>query len=130
VDGDASRLEQLLDNLLSNAVKFTLDGGRVRVSIRPDGTAVLLDVADTGIGVPADEVGRLFRRFFRSKSALSREIPGTGLGLAIAKAIVEAHDGTISVTSSDRGTTFTVRLPRARVPNGGLPSDIAAPSPA
>jgi signal transduction histidine kinase len=129
VDGDASRLEQLLDNLLSNAVKFTLDGGQVSVRIQPDGESARLDVADTGIGVPPEEVKRLFRRFFRSTSAMSREIPGTGLGLAIAKAIVEAHGGTIDVKSSERGTTFTVRLPRASSAGDDLPvPDVAAPS--
>jgi signal transduction histidine kinase len=128
VDGDASRLEQLLDNLLSNAVKFTLGGGRVSVRIQPDGESARLDVADTGIGVPPDEVKRLFLRFFRSTSAMSREIPGTGLGLAIAKAIVEAHGGTIDVKSSERGTTFTVRLPRAPSAEDDLPvPDVAAP---
>jgi signal transduction histidine kinase len=113
VDGDQARLEQLLDNLLSNAVKFTPDGGRVRLCVRPDGDHALLEVSDNGIGVPEDEVPRLFRRFFRATSAVSRQIAGTGLGLAIAKAIVEAHGGTIDAASSERGTTFTIRLPRA-----------------
>jgi signal transduction histidine kinase len=128
VDGDPSRLEQLLDNLLSNAVKFTLEGGCVRVRIAPDGAQAVLAVADSGIGIPPEEVTRLFRRFFRSTSSRVREIPGTGLGLAIAKAIVDAHDGTIDVTTSERGTTFTVRMPRA--PAGGNVSvtDVATPS--
>jgi signal transduction histidine kinase len=131
VDGDAARLEQLVDNLLSNAVKFTLEGGSVCVRIRADGPDALLAVADTGIGVPPEDVARLFRRFFRSTSASAREIPGTGLGLAIAKAIVDAHGGTIDVTSSERGTTFTVRLPRAPTGGDDLPvADVAAPSPA
>jgi two-component system phosphate regulon sensor histidine kinase PhoR len=128
VDGDEARLEQLLDNLLSNAVKFTLDGGRVCVRVRSEGREAVLEVSDTGIGVPADEVAGLFRRFFRSKSAISREIPGTGLGLAIAKAIVDAHAGTIEGTSSERGTTFTVRLPRAPAAEEDLPAADAAAS--
>jgi signal transduction histidine kinase len=116
VDGDQARLEQLLDNLLSNAVKFTPEGGRVRLCVRPDRDDALLEVSDNGIGIPADEVTRLFRRFFRATSAVSRQIAGTGLGLAIAKAIVEAHGGTIDAVSSERGTTFTIRLPRAPAP--------------
>jgi signal transduction histidine kinase len=112
VEADPVRIEQLLDNLVSNAVKFTRSGGRVDVSIRPGGDQVVLDVSDTGIGIPEGELGRLFQRFFRASSATSREIQGTGLGLAIAKTIVEAHGGTIGVTSEiGAGTTFTVRLP-------------------
>jgi signal transduction histidine kinase len=130
VDGDASRLEQLLDNLLSNAVKFTLEGGSVTLRIQPNRDEVVLAVAETGIGIPPEDVARLFRRFFRSTSATAREIPGTGLGLAIAKAIVEAHGGTIQVTSSERGTTFTIRLPRAPAGDDLPVADVAAPSPA
>jgi signal transduction histidine kinase len=128
VDGDASRLEQLLDNLLSNAVKFTLEGGSVCLRIRPEGEEAVISVVDSGIGVPPEDVARLFRRFFRSTSAKAREIPGTGLGLAIVKAIVDAHGGTIDVTSSERGTTFTVRLPRPRATVGIEATDAAAPS--
>jgi signal transduction histidine kinase/CHASE3 domain sensor protein len=112
IRGDRARLEQLLDNLLSNAVKFTLPGGRVDVRVAAVEGEAIVEVSDTGIGIPADEVASLFRRFFRASSAMSRQIPGTGLGLAIAKAIVEAHGGTIDAESSDSGTTFTIRLPR------------------
>jgi signal transduction histidine kinase len=115
VEGDPARLQQLLDNLLSNAVKFTLAGGRVSVRIRRDGDDALLEVADTGIGIPAAEVEQLFHRFFRATSATAREIQGTGLGLSIAKAIVDAHGGSIDTASSDEGTTFSVRLPVAPV---------------
>jgi signal transduction histidine kinase len=111
VDGDPARLRQLLDNLLSNAVKFTPKGGRVCVHIRRDGDDALVEVSDTGIGIPDDEIDQLFRRFFRATSATEREIQGTGLGLAIAKAIVEAHSGSIDARSSDLGTTFSVRIP-------------------
>jgi signal transduction histidine kinase len=129
VNGDRARLEQLLDNLLSNALKFTLEGGRVCVRLRSEDTEAVLEVCDTGIGVPPDELAGLFRRFFRSRSATSREIPGTGLGLAIAKAIVDAHEGTIGVASSEKGTTFTVRLPRASATAADVPTeDLAAPS--
>jgi signal transduction histidine kinase len=127
VDGDRARLDQLLDNLLSNAVKFTPAGGRVCVRLARVEDDVVLEVADTGIGIPADELGRLFRRFFRASSATSREIPGTGLGLAIAKTIAEAHGGTIAAASSESGTTFTVRLPtRLRTPPAARPGPLAA----
>ena len=115
VEGDPGRIGQLLDNLVSNGVKFTPSGGRVEVCIRPDGDEVLVEVSDSGIGIPRQEVGRLFQRFFRASSATSREIQGTGLGLAIVKTIVEAHGGTIAVDSdAGAGTTFTVRLPVRR----------------
>jgi signal transduction histidine kinase len=83
---------------------------RVRVAAEEDEGVVA--ISDTGIGIPPDEVTNLFKRFFRASSAMSRQIPGTGLGLAIAKAIVDAHGGSIDVESSERGTTFTIRLPR------------------
>lgn len=113
IRGDRARLEQLLDNLLSNAVKFTMPGGRVCVRVAAIEHEAVLEVSDTGIGIPAAEVASLFRRFFRASSAMSRQIPGTGLGLAIARAIVEAHRGSIDAESSESGTTFTIRLPRA-----------------
>jgi len=111
---DAGRLGQVLDNLVSNALKFTLPGGSVAVTVRgADGRAVL-EVADTGIGIPKDEMGQLFSRFYRASSATRRAIPGTGLGLVIARAIVEAHGGAISLDSNEgQGTKVTVSLPLA-----------------
>jgi signal transduction histidine kinase len=93
LDADPIRLGQMLDNLLSNAVKFTAAGGRVTVSITTRGAIAHLEVVDTGVGIPEDEVGRLFERFYRASTATA--IKGTGLGLSITKAIVEAHGGTI-----------------------------------
>jgi signal transduction histidine kinase len=121
VEGDRLRLGQLLDNLVSNAVKFTPDGGTVRVSLaRRDGQAVL-EVADTGIGIPADEQERLFERFYRATTARDRSIEGTGLGLVIARAIAEAHGGGIGFESREgEGTTFRVRLPLASAEAGGV----------
>jgi signal transduction histidine kinase len=115
LSADGSRLAQLLDNLLSNAVKFTNDGGEIVVAVSTRGENAHVQVDDTGVGIPEDEAGRLFERFFRASTA--RETPGTGLGLAIAKSIVEAHDGTISVRSRvGVGTTVTVELPLATEP--------------
>jgi signal transduction histidine kinase len=110
--GDGARLAQVLDNLISNALKFTPPGGRVEVTLSArDGHAVL-EVADNGVGVPAEDRPRLFDRFFRSSLAASHAIPGSGLGLAITKAIVEAHGGQITLESDkDRGTTVRVEIP-------------------
>ena len=110
VPGDAQRLGQLLDNLVSNAVKFTPHQGRVTVvATRENGHAVVR-VGDTGIGIPATDLPRMFSRFSRGSNVST--IGGTGLGLAISKTIAEAHGGTIDVTSvENEGTTFTVRLP-------------------
>ena len=108
--GDPMRLGQLLDNLLSNAVKFTPSGGVVGVSIARRGARAHLEVTDTGVGVPAEELDQLFQRFFRASTATT--VKGTGLGLSIAKSIVEGHGGTISVDSRvGAGTTFSVELP-------------------
>jgi signal transduction histidine kinase len=107
---DQTRLNQMLDNLLSNAIKFTPDGGSVSVTLARQRDVAVLQVSDTGIGVPEEEVGRLFDRFFRASTGLT--ISGTGLGLPIVKSIAEAHGGTIDVESEvGVGTTFTVELP-------------------
>jgi signal transduction histidine kinase len=112
VIGDRGRLAQVLDNLVANALKFTPEGGTVEVRTRPEDDHVTLEVADTGIGIPAKDQPRLFERFFRSSVAEDQAIPGTGLGLAIVKAIVEAHAGRITIESREgAGTTFRVELP-------------------
>jgi signal transduction histidine kinase len=112
---DPSRLAQLLDNLLSNAVKFTAAGGEIVVRVSAHDETAHVQVDDTGVGIPKEETGRLFERFFRASTA--RDIQGTGLGLAIAKSIVEAHGGTISVHSDvGVGTTVAVDLPFATQP--------------
>jgi PAS domain S-box-containing protein len=112
--GDRARLAQLLDNFISNAIKFTPEGGSVAVHTWADGERALVSISDSGIGIPEDEQARLFERFYRASSATEQAIPGTGLGLAIAKAIVDAHGGSIRVESEvGRGTTFTVELPQA-----------------
>jgi signal transduction histidine kinase len=114
VRGDSNRLTQVLDNLVSNAVKFTNDGGTVSVSISAENGGVRLVVADTGIGVPLEEQGQVFSRFFRASTATRLAIPGTGLGLAISRALVEQHGGTITFVSQEgEGTRVVVTLPSA-----------------
>jgi PAS domain S-box-containing protein len=110
--GDRSRLSQVLDNLISNALKFTPHSGRVSVRVSIAGDDVVVEIEDTGVGIPADEQERLFERFFRSSKASEQAIPGTGLGLTVAKTIVERHEGSIAIESTEGvGTTVRVRLP-------------------
>ena len=116
--GDTRRLLQVLDNLIGNAVKFSHLHGRVHVTASysgsGDGGTWRIDVADSGIGIPADEAARLFGRFVRASNARTAGLPGTGLGLSIVKVITEMHGGEVSVeTSLGRGATFTVCLPVA-----------------
>lgn len=113
LDGDPAELERMLGNLMSNAIKFTPDGGRVEVCLTADQDTATIVVADTGMGIPADEQSRLFTRFYRSTTAIERAIQGTGLGLTIVQAIVSMHGGSIEVDSDvDCGTRVVVRLPR------------------
>jgi signal transduction histidine kinase len=110
--GEQVRLAQLLDNLVSNAIKFTPQGGEVTVRLTGADSLARIEVSDSGIGIPEQEREKLFERFFRSQTALERQIQGTGLGLYISKAIVEAHGGRIGVHSTEGlGTTFIVELP-------------------
>jgi len=112
LSADRNRLYQLLLNLLDNAVKYTPEGGRITVSWRLRHQWVELEVADNGIGIPSEDLPRVFDRFYRVDKARSRKLGGSGLGLSICKWIVEAHGGEISLTSQlGQGTTVHVRLP-------------------
>ncbi len=115
VAGDAALLERLVENLVSNALKYTPLGGEVALTLQPaPGGRVRLEVSDTGIGIPAEALPRLFGEFFRAENAKAIEEIGTGLGLAIVKEIAEQHGGQVSVRSREgRGSTFTVMLPAA-----------------
>jgi signal transduction histidine kinase len=114
--GDRARLAQILDNLIANAIKFTPPGGQVEVRTFRAGDFAVVEVADTGIGISAEDQEQLFQRFFRAEGAILGAIHGTGLGLAIVKAIVDAHDGELTVESiAGQGTTFRIELPLQRV---------------
>ena len=127
LQGDRVRLAQVLDNLVSNGLKFTPSGGRVEVRLSAQDGAAILEVEDTGVGIPVDEQDRLFERFFRSSNATENAIPGTGLGLTITKAIVERHGGRIEVESAeDAGTTVRVHLPLGARQEAEAPSLAAA----
>ena len=110
--GDGVQLDRVLANLLGNAVKFTPAEGTVTVRARHDNGEAVLEVADTGMGIPEGEQNALFVRFFRATNAIRRAVPGTGLGLAICHKIVDNHGGTIAIDSIENvGTTVTVRIP-------------------
>ncbi|UZN04638.1 sensor histidine kinase [Cellulomonas sp. S1-8] len=113
VRADPVRLGQAIDNLVANAVKFTGRDGAVHLAVAPTrGGGATVVVRDTGIGIPPEELSRLMERFYRASTATQRAIPGVGLGLSITKAVVEAHGGTVEVTSTvGEGTSFTVTLP-------------------
>ena len=113
IQGDERRLGQVIDNLLSNAVKFSREGGTVHVAVDRDGETARVVVADSGIGIPAEEQGHVFSRFYRARTAHDLAVPGTGLGLAITRALVDQHGGTIELESREgEGTTVTVTLPQ------------------
>ena len=114
VQGDAGNLERLLLNLLDNAIKYNRPDGKITVRVGRCGADALLEVSDTGIGIPSESIPRIFERFYRVDKGRAREEGGTGLGLAIVKHIAQAHGGQVDVESRmGRGATFRVRLPLA-----------------
>jgi PAS domain S-box-containing protein len=114
ISGDEERLRQVFNNLVSNAIKYAPEGGEIRVGGWSDGAQVTVYVADQGIGIPAEEQGELFQRFYRVDSSLRRKTQGAGLGLYLCRSIVEAHGGRIWLRSEpSRGTTVFFALPVA-----------------
>jgi signal transduction histidine kinase len=117
VNGDPELLRQLAMILLDNAIKFTSSGGLVRVQVLARGPIAELIVSDNGIGIPPDQIGHVFERFYRGDPSRTRDAsadnsPGVGLGLSIAQWIAEEHDGTIDIASApEQGTRVTVSFP-------------------
>jgi signal transduction histidine kinase len=112
VRADRSRVQRIVANLLDNALKFTPPGGRVTISLVDEGSAVRLDVEDTGVGVSPEELPRIFERFYRADG--SRTGRGSGLGLSLARAFARAHGGDLTAASAPgEGSTFTLRLKRS-----------------
>jgi signal transduction histidine kinase/ActR/RegA family two-component response regulator len=122
VAGDPARLQQIIWNLLSNAVKFTPRDGRVTISLRRFESFAEIEVRDTGIGIEADFLPRVFERFRQAESALIRSHRGLGLGLAIVRHLTELHGGTVSAASDGegKGATFILRLPLAAIPTTSI----------
>jgi PAS domain S-box-containing protein len=115
VFGDPTHLSQVLDNLLGNALKFTPAGGSIRVSLAKRDKELVLDVSDDGVGIPDDQVERVFERFYQVDGSMSRRFGGAGLGLALVKEVVDAHSGKVYLESVvDQGSKFTVTLPIAQ----------------
>src|SRR5207302_4248999 len=113
--GDEERLGQVFSNLLDNAIKYTPEQGTITISaeLAPIEPPTMMEIAleDTGIGIPPQDLPRIFERFYRVDKARSRELGGTGLGQSILKHLVEGHGGTVSAESQGKGTRFVVRLP-------------------
>jgi signal transduction histidine kinase len=116
IEGDRARIKQIIVNLLDNAIRFTPPGGTVSLRTAADDTGSVLEVADTGIGIPSSAIPHVFDRFFRVDEARSREDGGAGLGLAIVKSICAAHGAEIDVESRlERGSCFRVRFSRRSI---------------
>ena len=112
--GDGFSINEMVTNLLFNAIKYTPEGKNVHLEAKDQDDSVQIDIKDTGIGIPAEEIEHVFDEFFRASNAKEREKDGTGLGLSIVKQIVERHSGRISVQSQEgQGATFTVVLPKS-----------------
>ena len=121
IEGDRSRLEQVLMNVVGNSIKYTPDGGTISVDAGVRGKNVWIEVSDTGIGIPQKDRERIFDRFYRVDKARSRESGGTGLGLSIAREIVLRHHGTIALGSHDGpGTTVRIVLPIRQKGDGAV----------
>ncbi|HEX4342782.1 MAG TPA: ATP-binding protein, partial [Verrucomicrobiae bacterium] len=112
--GDSERLGQVITNLLTNAIQYNRIGGQLKLALKKENELAVLTVSDTGIGISPENLSHVFERFYRGDKSRSGSNGHAGLGLAICKAVVEAHGGTIEVSSEpEQGTTFTVRLPAA-----------------
>jgi heavy metal sensor kinase len=114
VEGDQGRVKQVVVNLVDNAIKYTPEGGTVKIGVGVVSGIAVLEVADSGVGIPSEATGHVFERFYRVDKARSRQMGGAGLGLSIVKSICSAHEGRVSVESTEgKGSRFTVELPLA-----------------
>lgn len=121
VNGDAEQLREALNNVIANAILYNKPGGSVTISTRQSGSTATIEIVDTGIGIPADAVPRVFDRFFRVDKARSRAMGGSGLGLSIARTIFVAHGGDITCTSEPGvGSMFVISLPAVALPHSQL----------
>jgi two-component system sensor histidine kinase/response regulator len=112
---DADRMARVIDNLISNAIKYTPEGGLVDLAVQVNTDNVIIQVSDTGLGIPEEDIPHLFKTFYRVSDPQHRAIGGTGLGLSIVKAVVEQHGGQVSVESAPgKGSTFSIQLPLMR----------------
>src|SRR6201999_1171540 len=128
--GSRYRLEQALVNLIANAVKFNKPSGSVRVETRRDNGEISILVSDTGVGIPSQDLPRIFERFYRVDKARSRQVGGTGLGLSIVKHVVERMNGEVTVESQlGRGSAFTLLLPSLRPLSETLPESNVSVTP-
>jgi len=110
--GNPDYVERAVSNLIDNAIKYTPEGGEIRVSVGMDEQQVWVDVADNGLGIPPEDLARVFERFYRVDRSRSREMGGTGLGLSIVKHVAQSHGGSIDVSSTPgKGSRFRLRLP-------------------
>jgi len=111
VDGDRLMLRRAVGNLLSNAIRHTPEQGRIEIALEMAGEKVCIRIANSGETIPAEHLPRLFDRFYRVDASRQRAGEGSGLGLAITRSIALAHDGSVSVSSADGVTRFSLRLP-------------------
>ena len=110
---DENRIWQVISNLLSNAVKYTQDNGQIKITVEDGNTLARIVVEDNGIGIPEEELPFIFERFYRADKSRNRKTGGAGIGLAVVKSIIEAHKGSIDVSSKiDIGSQFTISLPK------------------
>ncbi len=116
IQGNPDYLERAVSNLIENAIKYTPQNGTIAVAARADGAGVVIEVSDNGLGIPRQDVPRIFERFYRVDRSRSRDMGGTGLGLSIVKHVVQSHGGSIDVeTQLGAGSTFRIHLPRQKI---------------
>ena len=128
ISGNAVSFKEAITSLLLNAIKYTPAGGTISVRAEPHGESVIIEITDTGIGIPPDEQPRIFEEFYRASNARQMEPDGDGLGLSLVKRIVELHHGTIGFSSElGRGTTFRIVLPLTVPPEVSDPAVTESP---